>query len=88
MFAVVSMDLNKSDAICKQTMLLINLFVYKSLPFSYDLKVTEFEDEKNVQLHQINLNSSIIKINNLTSNTKYSVNVSNNLHVFSTFNRI
>ena len=70
------MELDKSDSVCKLNELLIDLMVYTSLPFSYNLSVVEAGNVKNFQLLQIDSKSSSIRLSYLKANTNYSVTVS------------
>ena len=70
------MELDKSDSVCKLNELLIDLMVYTSLPFSYNLSVVEAGNVDKLQLLQTDLKSSGIRISNLKANTNYSVTVS------------
>ena len=73
------MDLKKSKSICNQTMILINAMVHITLPFNYNITISKPEESYNVQLQQNYLTSSLIKLDNLTSNTNYLLLVSNHL---------
>ena len=79
MFTAASMEANKTGPTCKQTMLLIDAFVYTSLPFTYNLTVLETGNVDNIQIQQVNQNNLIININNLKEDTNYSVIVSNDV---------
>ena len=75
-FSAAGMELNKSDSVCKLNELLIDLMVYTSLPFSYNLSVVEAENVNKFQRLQTYLNNSRIRISNLKADTNYSVTVS------------
>ena len=70
------MEINKSDFVCKLNELLIDLMVYTSLPFSYNLSVVEAGNVNKFQRLQTDLNNSRIRISNLKADTNYSVTVS------------
>ena len=75
------MESNKTGPTCKQTMFLIDAFVYTSLPFTYNLTVLETGNVDNFETQQINQTNFIIIINNLKENTNYTVTVSANMNI-------